>query len=183
MAVRPKDRFEVFKRDGFVCAYCGKHPPEATLEVDHIIPHAEGGSDWPENLVTACWDCNRGKGARPLDALPAEMPDLAQRAALIHERELQLRAYQAELDAATRRRESVFNEVLGHWYEVWGETELERYYLPWDSALRHYISILGAVDVMASMDSTRRKFGYITTNAVRYFMGILKHKAGERGDE
>jgi 5-methylcytosine-specific restriction endonuclease McrA len=36
------------------------------LEVDHVVPRAEGGSDDTMNLVTSCFDCNRGKGAVPL---------------------------------------------------------------------------------------------------------------------
>ncbi|MBC8394274.1 MAG: HNH endonuclease [Deltaproteobacteria bacterium] len=63
-------RFEVFKRDGFTCTYCGKSPPEVELEVDHIDPHSQGGDDGIENYTTACFDCNRGKDDKPLDGLP-----------------------------------------------------------------------------------------------------------------
>lgn len=65
-----KIRFEVFKRDMFKCQYCGKSPikdQDVVLEVDHIVPVAEGGSNEMINLVTSCWDCNRGKGPRKLD--------------------------------------------------------------------------------------------------------------------
>ena len=37
-------------------------PTSATL--DHIVPHSQGGSDDPSQLVTACWSCNRDKGNR-----------------------------------------------------------------------------------------------------------------------
>lgn len=60
-ALTQKIRFEVFKRDGFTCQYCGAKSPEVTLEVDHIIPVSEGGSNDILNLVTACFNCNRGK--------------------------------------------------------------------------------------------------------------------------
>lgn len=56
-----KTRFEVFKRDGFTCQYCGRSAPDVILEVDHIEPVAAGGSDNIMNLITACRDCNRGK--------------------------------------------------------------------------------------------------------------------------
>ena len=65
-----KIRLEVFKRDMFKCQYCGKSPikdQDVVLEVDHIVPVAEGGSNEMINLVTSCWDCNRGKGPRKLD--------------------------------------------------------------------------------------------------------------------
>ena len=59
-------RFEVFKRDSFTCQYCGAKAPDAILEVDHIIPVKDGGSDEIMNLVTSCRDCNRGKSCREL---------------------------------------------------------------------------------------------------------------------
>lgn len=59
-----KLRFEVFKRDNFTCQYCGRMSPDVILEVDHIIPVAEGGDNDILNLVTSCKDCNRGKGKR-----------------------------------------------------------------------------------------------------------------------
>lgn len=53
---------EVFKRDGYVCQYCGKKG--GILECDHKIPFSKGGSDELENLVTACRKCNRRKKDR-----------------------------------------------------------------------------------------------------------------------
>lgn len=61
-----KTRFEVFKRDSFTCQYCGAKAPDVILNVDHIHPVAEGGTDDLLNLVTACYECNSGKGARLL---------------------------------------------------------------------------------------------------------------------
>ena len=65
-----KVRFEIFKRDVFTCQYCGSKPPSVVLEVDHIIPVASGGDNDEDNLVTSCFDCNRGKGARSLEISP-----------------------------------------------------------------------------------------------------------------
>lgn len=61
-----KIRFEVFKRDSFTCQYCGKVAPNVILEVDHIDPVSKGGSDDILNLITSCYDCNRGKSDREL---------------------------------------------------------------------------------------------------------------------
>ena len=66
-SIPKKIRFEVFKRDNFTCQYCGKSAPEIVLEIDHIKPVKEGGSNDIMNLVTSCRECNSGKGARELD--------------------------------------------------------------------------------------------------------------------
>ena len=60
-------RFEVMYRAGFACHYCGRTPPDVKLHVDHVIPISAGGTDDLFNLVTACLDCNVGKGGRLLD--------------------------------------------------------------------------------------------------------------------
>ena len=67
-----KVRFNVFKRDNFTCQYCGKHPPNIILEVDHIQPVSKNGSNNIENLITSCFDCNRGKSADELSVLPQQ---------------------------------------------------------------------------------------------------------------
>lgn len=54
-------RFEVFKRDKFTCQYCGKSAPDVVLEVDHVKPVSRGGTNDIFNLVTSCFECNRGK--------------------------------------------------------------------------------------------------------------------------
>lgn len=61
-----KKRFEVFKRDGFQCQYCGASAPDVMLEIDHIKPVSKGGKNDIVNLITSCFDCNRGKGPREL---------------------------------------------------------------------------------------------------------------------
>lgn len=54
-------RFEILRRDGFTCRYCGGQAPDVVLTVDHVIPVVLGGSTEPTNLVAACKTCNAGK--------------------------------------------------------------------------------------------------------------------------
>lgn len=54
-------RFKVLSRDKYACVYCGRSAPNVVLEIDHKIPVKRGGSDEMDNLITACFDCNRGK--------------------------------------------------------------------------------------------------------------------------
>lgn len=70
MAVSRRLRFEILKRDGYACRYCGATAPDVVLHVDHVTPVSVGGGDEPNNLVTSCADCNAGKGSTmPDDAL------------------------------------------------------------------------------------------------------------------
>jgi len=64
--ISKKVRFEVFKRDSFTCQYCGREAPDVLLEVDHIKPVSKSGNDDLLNLITSCFDCNRGKSDREL---------------------------------------------------------------------------------------------------------------------
>ena len=64
MSISSRLRFAILERDGFICSYCGRRPPEVILHVDHIMPLAAGGSDAYENLCTACKQCNQGKTDR-----------------------------------------------------------------------------------------------------------------------
>jgi hypothetical protein len=80
MAISKTLRFEVLRRDGFACTYCGRKPPEVELHIDHVMPGALGGKDSPENLATSCVDCNAGKGSSPPDAeVVAQVSDDARR--------------------------------------------------------------------------------------------------------
>lgn len=68
-------RFDVLNRDGFQCRYCGRGLSQGVfLEVDHVVPRAAGGLDELTNLVTACWDCNRGKSAKRINPLDTAYP-------------------------------------------------------------------------------------------------------------
>ena len=56
-------RYAVLRRDKFQCQYCGQNAPNTKLEVDHIVPLAEGGTNELDNLKTSCYACNRGKNS------------------------------------------------------------------------------------------------------------------------
>jgi hypothetical protein len=59
--ITPKTRMAVFERDSFRCLLCGRDAKETVIEVDHIIPLTQGGSDEMDNLRTLCHECNVGK--------------------------------------------------------------------------------------------------------------------------
>jgi 5-methylcytosine-specific restriction endonuclease McrA len=62
ISLKPSRRYEVLKRDGFMCVLCGAKASETVaLEVDHLIPVCNGGKHTADNLRTLCWNCNTGK--------------------------------------------------------------------------------------------------------------------------
>ncbi len=66
--IPPDVRRSVFASDHYTCQYCGRgEGPYVQLEIDHIIPVSKGGTNDISNLVTACFECNRAKGAKLLD--------------------------------------------------------------------------------------------------------------------
>ena len=92
-------RFEVLRRDGHRCYYCGASAPDVRLTVDHVLPVALGGSSDPSNLVAACEDCNSGKASTsPDEQTVAEVDQLALVFAQAMERAAVIR--RAELDAS-----------------------------------------------------------------------------------
>jgi hypothetical protein len=107
--IKKSVRFEVFKRDGFICQYCGAHPPAVILHVDHIHPVAEGGTDDFDNLITACEACNLGKGARSLTTAPLTVSEKAER---LKEREDQLAAYEEIQRAKRSRLDAEIDKIL-----------------------------------------------------------------------
>ena len=73
--VPPLNNHELFRRDGFMCMYCGTQYPESVLTRDHIEPLSLGGKDVWSNVVAACRSCNTRKGGRRPEQ--ARMPLLA----------------------------------------------------------------------------------------------------------
>lgn len=59
--IPPKLRLFVLQRDKFRCRLCGAGAASSVLEIDHITPRSEGGSNDKTNLRVLCHECNVGK--------------------------------------------------------------------------------------------------------------------------
>ena len=59
----------LFKDQQGLCNACNVAMDIWHFEVDHIIPKAKGGGDYYENYQLLCANCNRIKGARPMEYL------------------------------------------------------------------------------------------------------------------
>ena len=60
----PLNNQTLFKRDGFLCMYCGEHFSSSVLSRDHVTPLTLGGLDIWTNVVAACRRCNNHKAGR-----------------------------------------------------------------------------------------------------------------------
>lgn len=59
--VPPLNNPALFKRDAHMCLYCGKQFYSRDLSRDHVRPLSQGGTDFWNNVVTACKRCNNHK--------------------------------------------------------------------------------------------------------------------------
>jgi len=182
MAVGKRLRFEVFKRDGFCCQYCGRRPPDVVLELDHIDPRVSGGSDDELNLITSCFDCNRGKADKKLgDVHPRPDADLkyleCQQEIAEAGRYLEVSLKLSEARALIRQR------LTNVWREFISET-----YVPTDSQWNHWLHRFGPDEIEWSIRSTALKFNAGGFNggeqtqvesAIRYASGIMYNRRKE----
>jgi hypothetical protein len=165
-----KFRFDVFKRDGFQCQYCGNVPPKVILEVDHIDPVANGGENDLDNLITACFDCNRGKSDRLLSSIPKTVTEKAE---ILVEREEQLKAYQQIVRQKQLRIEDEIDRVSDIYSMFVPEYELtERS----RGSVRRFIEQLGAPEVEDAMRLACARFVYSDSKIFKYFCGICWNK-------
>ena len=59
-------RRNLFRRDRFMCQYCGRQPGRGELSIDHVNPRSRGGRSTWANCVVACLRCNKRKSNRTL---------------------------------------------------------------------------------------------------------------------
>lgn len=181
MARKPistRTRFEILKRDGFRCAYCGTTPlqTQAPMHVDHVVPVAEGGTDDPENLITACAPCNMGKSSVPLKRLKYSQPQSIKDA---QEHMEDVRAYLEVQKEIAKSKRAAQDEFARHWEELIGPLSQQFYErIPALLAGNNLELLYECVGITAS------KWGnpgaeYEWSDALRqqkYFYGVLRNR-------
>jgi len=60
----PLDNKALFRRDDYLCLYCGDRFRNSLLSRDHVTPISRNGEDTWNNVVTACKRCNNFKAGR-----------------------------------------------------------------------------------------------------------------------
>jgi len=168
-AIGKRVRFEVFKRDEFTCQYCGSTPPSVVLEVDHIHAVAQGGGNDEDNLVTSCFNCNRGKGAELLTSVPESLSNKAVR---IKESELQLAEFHKVMQGKKDRIESEswdIAEILSPGCSETGFSISDKYSICTFLERLPYFEVEEAMEIATSRHSA-------PSSAFRYFCGICWRK-------
>jgi 5-methylcytosine-specific restriction endonuclease McrA len=56
------------------CVYCGV--TDTKLEIEHVVPRSQGGSNRVRNLVIACHSCNQAKGNQDIKDFLVGKPDV-----------------------------------------------------------------------------------------------------------
>ena len=69
----PLNNHTLFKRDSYLCMYCGIRHNKRELTRDHITPISQGGKDNWNNVVSACKRCNHHKGGRTPEQAKIEL--------------------------------------------------------------------------------------------------------------
>ena len=62
------NRQEIYQKYNGHCAYCGREIAFRDMQVDHLIPKANGGTDDMDNLMPSCRSCNHYKRAETLES-------------------------------------------------------------------------------------------------------------------
>jgi hypothetical protein len=62
--IPPLNNQTLFRRDAYICLYCGDRFGVRDLSRDHVRPLSRGGLDVWTNVVTACRRCNNQKASR-----------------------------------------------------------------------------------------------------------------------
>jgi hypothetical protein len=169
-AIGKKARFEVFKRDGFICAYCGSSPPLVILQVDHIHPVSKGGTNSLDNLITSCQPCNIGKGANNLSSIPQSLDEKAK---MVAEQERQIKGYQEVIFSKEKRIDNETNQIVDIFLETGS------FYKSDVIEIKKFIKRIGFYQVKESAELAVSKFFYPTPRAFKYFCGICINKIKE----
>jgi len=138
--VSRRQRFEILRRDGYTCRYCGAQAPDVPLTVDHVIPRTLGGATEPSNLVTACRDCNNGKASTsPDEHVVADVDAAALLFARAIEQAAELR--RADRQVMLHRIEGFDEDWLAWTYVSGGQTMTIERDRDWQQSVERFLEL------------------------------------------
>lgn len=182
-----KTRFEVFKRDKFTCQYCGRMSPDVILEIDHIKPVAEGGTNEMINLITACRDCNRGKGKIKLSDSAELKKQQDQLAELAEKREQLQMMMEWRTELAGLQQEEV-DAISDYWESANGSFSLTDY---GRATAMHYLKQFTLAEILDAIDISLAQYYFKGTgpenkridNAWNKVGGICYNRRNQKEEE
>jgi hypothetical protein len=186
-SISKRTRFEVFKRDGFTCQYCGRTPPIVILVIDHIVAHAAGGPDDQLNLVTSCEDCNSGKSDKDLKQV---LPSLADQIARRREKEEQVKEYNTFLMEIRDAEIAALDKIGTYWFDIFEGAKGKYRFNPSSEpagSIRTFLKRLTVAEILDAIDIAHARCGggYHSSGTVRrpflYFCGVCWRKI--KGEE
>lgn len=165
-----KKRFDVFKRDLFKCQYCGSVPPKVILEIDHITPVSKGGTNHIDNLVTSCFNCNRGKRDHLLTSVPQSLADKAKE---VKELEAQLKGYKNVMQEKMDRIE----------YDAWRiadtifpDCSKNGFNQSWLNSIKLFLDKLDYFSIIEAAQIANSKYFKSDYKTFKYFCAICWNK-------
>ena len=181
-SITVKTRFEIFKRDKFTCQYCARTTPAVILEIDHVIPVSKGGDDSEENLITSCFECNRGKGDGLLNSILKDK-NIHTETLILAEKELQLSEYNFIKEKIKEREDKEIDIIKDRYikqfsYPNYAEEAFNKILSVVRKSLKYfsYIDILEYVDYAIERTEKDSRGEYHNVAAAKYLMGILRNK-------
>lgn len=172
-------RFEVLRRDGYTCRYCGAQAPDVPLTVDHVIPRTLGGATEPSNLVTACRDCNNGKASTSPDEHVVADVDAA---SLLFARAIEQAAQMRRADRArlVEQIERFDDDWLSWHYTDAGERITVPRQGDWQQSVERWIELGLDNDDLWSLMSAAMKGPANTSQIWKYFCGCCWRELSTR---
>lgn len=173
-AISTRTRFEIFKRDSFQCQYCGRTPPTVVLNIDHVHPVAEGGDNEPENLITACEECNSGKSDKLLSQVT---PTLQAQMAEQRKRKKQLDQYNDWLMETRNSRVADIEEIGLYWFNQY-KSEKNRFVFGTARvpSIKNFIARLPKAKILDAIDIAMSRLPVSTDgddySTFKYFCGV-----------
>jgi hypothetical protein len=163
-------RYEVLRRDGFKCRYCGAVAAATELRVDHVVPESLGGGSVPSNLAASCEPCNSGKSS-----VPPEAPVVDQVAddALRWSAAMQRAA--ADMEAKLKERDDQNVVFLDEWNAYRYGHDSDHFPLdPTWSATLVRLRVAGLTDrlIIEAVSATMGAQKVLPENRFRYFCGV-----------
>jgi len=145
------------------------------LEVDHIVPRCEGGTDAPENLTTSCVPCNRGKSGIPLENVAPAVDEETALSGMqeMLERANAIKASTVVAEATRRAMGDAVVTIAGWWYDAFGDSDTIEAN---QASIRRFLVELNMDQIALAIEATERAAanrGYWSRwKAFKYFCGV-----------